>query len=191
MAIQSRGFLRGKGGNRADIVDSTFNHASDHFFDNREEVQHNNSTDAANVGTLTIPRNTLRQGSVIKVTSAGLCKGTNGTDTLTPVLNLIYGDSSPTTEALITGAALDVANNDIVSCESTILIHSIGTSGKFSATTKLNTDGNGVVTKVGITAGPKSIDTTTEIIINLNVDWSAANSGNRYTHTLHTAQIYG
>ena len=189
MAIQSRGFLRGKGGSRADQIDSAFNHASDHFFD-VANTQHNNSTDAANVGTIIIPRNTLRVGSVIKVTSAGTCVSTNSSDTLTPVLNLIHGDSSPTTVALLTGAALNVSNNDIVSCESTILITSIGTTGTFTATSKFNTDAAGVVTKAGIVAST-TIDTTTEIFIHLNVDWSVANASNQYTHLLHTAQIYG
>jgi hypothetical protein len=176
MAIQSRGFLRGKGGSRADQIDSAFNHASDHFFD-IANTQHNNSTDAANVGTVIIPRNTLRAGSVIKVTSAGTCVSTNSTNTLTPV-------------PLLTGAALDVADNDIVSCESTILITSIGTTGTFTATSKFNTDAAGVVTKAGIVAST-TVDTTTEIFIHLNVDWSVANADNQYTHLLHTAQIYG
>ena len=104
------------------ILDSKFNHVSDNVVGT--STTHNNSTDAADAGTLTISAGRLNVGTVIKVMSFGTCTSTNSTDTLTAVLNLTHG---ATTVALATGAALDVADNDVVQADSEIHILSATT----------------------------------------------------------------
>ena len=166
------------------LADSSFNHVTDNFIGT--STSHNNSTDAANVGTLTIPAGRLNTGTIIKVSSFGTCVSTNSTNTLTPVLNLTHGS---TTVALITGAALDVADNDIVSAESTIHILTTGTAGTFVAASSIITDAGS--TQLGAATTSTAIDTTVDLVITLNVDWSVANASNQYTHLSHIAQAFG
>ena len=170
------------------ILDSKFNHVSDaSVFAQVADTTHNNTTDAANVGTLTIPAGRLNAGSIIHLQSAGFVLDNNGTNTLTPVLNLVHGS---TTVALLTGAALDVADDDVVRLESWIQVRTVGSAGTFVACSNLQTDAGGT-TILSAVKTSTAVDTTGEINLNLNVDWSAAHADNEYTHLLHTCQIFG
>jgi len=70
-------------------------------------VEHENSTDAANIALFTIPANKLELGDIVRIKVFCTVVDSNGTDTLTPILN--FGGT-----AIATGAALDVADSDIV-----------------------------------------------------------------------------
>ena len=164
------------------ILDSKFNHVSDNVVGT--STTHNNSTDAADAGTLTIPAGRLNVGTVIKVMSFGTLTSTNGSDELTAILNLTHG---ATTVALASGAALDVADNDVVQADSEIHILSATT---FAAISKIHTDAAGG-TIVRNYVASTAIDTTVDLVITMNVDWSAANAADQYTHLVHTAQIFG
>ena len=164
------------------ILDSKFNHVSDNVVGT--STTHNNSTDAADAGTLTIPAGRLNVGTVIKVMSFGTLTSTNGSDELTAILNLTDGS---TTVALASGAALDVADNDVVQADSEIHILSATT---FAAISKIHTDAAGG-TIVRNYVASTAIDTTVDLVITMNVDWSAANAADQYTHLVHTAQIFG
>ena len=164
------------------ILDSKFNHVSDNVVGT--STTHNNSTDAEDAGTLTISAGRLNVGTVIKINSFGTCTSTNSTDTLTAILNLTHGS---TIVALATGAALDVADNDVVQAESEIHILSATT---FAAISKIHTDADGGTIVRKFTAST-AIDTTVDLVPTMNVDWSVANAGNQYTHLVHTAQIFG
>ena len=164
------------------ILDSKFNHVSDNVVGT--STTHNNSTDAADAGTLTISAGRLNVGTVIKINSFGTCTSTNSTDTLTAILNLTHGS---TTVALASGAALDVADNDVVQADSEIHILSATT---FAAISKIHTDAAGG-TIVRNYVASTAIDTTVDLVITMNVDWSAANAADQYTHLVHTAQIFG
>ena len=164
------------------ILDSKFNHVSDNVVGT--STTHNNSTDAADAGTLTISAGRLNVGTVIKVMSFGTLTSTNGSDELTAILNLTHGS---TTVALASGAALDVADNDVVQAESEIHILSATT---FAAISKIHTDAAGG-TIVRNYVASTAIDTTVDLVLTMNVDWSVANAGNQYTHLVHTAQIFG
>jgi len=172
--------------NFTDLVHSSFNHVSDHHAI-VAAATHTNTITAADMGTTTIPANTLMAGSVIKLTSAGHVVDQNGSDTLTPLLNLTHGS---TTVALATGAALAVADNDEVLIESTIQFYTVGATGTFVAVTKINTDAAGAVTLVN-TVTSTAVDTTAAITITANFDWSAAHADNEYQHLIHTAQVFG
>ena len=164
------------------ILDSKFNHVSDNVVGT--STTHNNSTDAADAGTLTISAGRLNVGTVIKVMSFGTLTSTNGSDELTAILNLTHGS---TTVALASGAALDVADNDVVQADSEIHILSATT---FAAISKIHTDADGGTIVRKYTAST-AIDTTVDLVITMNVDWSAANAADQYTHLVHTAQIFG
>ena len=164
------------------ILDSKFNHVSDNIVGT--STTHNNSTDAADAGTLTISAGRLNVGTVIKIMSFGTLTSTNASDELTAILNLTHGS---TTVALATAAALDVADNDVVQADSEIHILSATT---FAAISKIHTDAAGG-TIVRNYVASTAIDTTVDLVLTMNVDWNAANAANQYTHLVHTAQIFG
>ena len=166
------------------ILDSKFNHVSDaSTYAQVADTTHNNTTTAADVATLTIPAGRLNAGSLICVKSAGYVLDNNGSDTLTPVLKI--GSTT-----LLTGAALDVADDDVLMLEAWIQIRTSGASGTLVAAGKLNTDGGGATTLVATTTST-AIDTTSAQAIVLNMDWSASHGDNEYTHLIHTAQVFG
>ena len=166
------------------ILDSKFNHVSDaSTFAQLTTTTHDNTTDAADVATLTIPAGRLNAGSLICVKSAGYVLDNNSSDTLTPVLKI--GSTT-----LLTGAALDVADNDVLMLEAWIQVRTIGAAGTLVAVGKLNTDAGGTTTLVATTRST-AVDTTSSQAIVLNVDWSAANADNEYRHLIHTCQIFG
>lgn len=138
---------------------------------------HTNTTDEALFDTqLSIPANTLKAGSVIKVRFQGIATATNSTDTLT--IKLYIGGLAGT--ALLTGTATDVANNDIFCGEATIVMRTIGESGTFVAVgshAKVPAASGTAVPVYQITAST-SIDTTAAIVLGVGADWSVANSGN-------------
>ena len=188
MGQNSLTFLKNDNRDFNNILDSKFNHISDaSVFAQVADTTHNNTTDAANVASLEIPANRLNAGSIIHLQSAGFVLDNNGTDTLTPLLNLLHGS---TTVELAAGAALDVADNDIIRFDSWIQVRTIGTAGTFVSCTKLNVDSAGGTNKDVITTST-AVDTTTAIRLAVNLDWSAANADNEYTHLIHTCQIFG
>ena len=182
MGQKSLTFLKNSNRDFNNILDSKFNHVSDNVVGT--STTHNNTTDAADAGTLTISAGRLNVGTVIKINSFGTCTSTNSTDTLTAILNLTHGS---TTVALASGAALDVADDDVVHAESEIHILSATT---FAAISKIHTDAAGG-TIVRNYVASTAIDTTVDLTLVMNVDWSAANAANQYTHLIHTAQVLG
>ena len=184
MGQKTLSFLKNGNSDFNNILDSKFNHISDaSVFAQVADTTHNNTTDAANVASLEIPAGRLNAGSIIHLQSAGFVLDNNGSDTLTPVLNL-------NSTALLTGAALDVADNDVLRLESWIQIRTIGAAGTFVACSNLQTDAGGT-TILSAVKTSTAVDTTADITLALNVDWSAANADNEYTHLLHTCQIFG
>ena len=188
MGQKTLSFLKNGNSDFNNILDSKFNHISDaSVFAQVADTTHNNTTDAANVASLEIPAGRLNAGSIIHLQSAGFVLDNNGSDTLTPVLNLLHG---ATTVGLLTGAALDVADNDVLRLESWIQIRTIGKAGTFVACSNLQTDAGGTTILSAVTTST-AVDTTAAIRLALNVDWSAANADNEYTHLIHTCQIFG
>ena len=182
MGQKSLTFLKNSNRDFNNILDSKFNHVSDNVVGT--STTHNNTTDAADAGTLTISAGRLNVGTVIKINSFRTCTSTNSTDTLTAILNLTHGS---TTVALASGAALDVADDDVVHAESEIHILSATT---FAAISKIHTDAAGG-TIVRNYIASTAIDTTVDLVITMNCDWSVAHAENIYTQLIHTAQIFG
>ena len=132
--------------------------------------EHENSTDAADLFSYTIRPNTLEVGDIVRVKVFCTVVDSNGTDTLTPVLN--FGGT-----AIATGAALDVADSDIVYAWADVHVTAIGSSGTMTAISEIRTDANGG-TSVTAATNLSSKDTTGGLAVALNVDWDAAHADN-------------
>jgi len=132
--------------------------------------EHENTTTAADIFSYTIPANTLEVGDIVRIKVFCTVIDSNGTDTLTPVLN--FGGS-----AIATGAALDVADSDIVFAEADVHVTATGSSGTCTAIAEIRTDALGAVHVIAQTA-LTSMDTTGGLAVALNVDWDAAHADN-------------
>ena len=132
--------------------------------------EHENSTDAADMFSYTIPANTLEKGDIVRIKVFCTVVDSNGTDTLTPILK--FGGT-----AIATGAALDVADDDIVYAWADVHVTAVGSSGTMTAIAEIRTDALGAVHVIGAT-NLTSKDTTAGIAVALNVDWDAAHADN-------------
>ena len=150
---------------------------------------HTNSTTETLLGSYSIPADTLKAGSVIKVRYQGIATATNGTDTL--LVKLYIGGLSGT--ALLTGTATDVANDNIFAGEATIVIRTAGASGTLVAV-GTHTDvpaASGTATQ-GITeiTASTTVDTTAAQVIGVGADWSAASASNSCRLDILVVEIY-
>ena len=132
--------------------------------------EHENSTDAADLFSYQIPANTLEKGDIVRIKVFCTVVDSNGTDTLTPILK--FGGT-----AIATGAALDVADNDIVYAWADVHVTTAGSSGAMTAIGEIRTDANGG-TSVTAATNLSSKDTTAALAVALNVDWDAAHADN-------------
>jgi len=132
--------------------------------------EHENTTTAADLFSYTIPANTLEKGDIVRIKCFATVIDSNGSDTLTPILN--FGGT-----AIATGAALDVADSDIVYAWADVHCTATGSSGTCTAIAEIRTDALGAVHVIGQTA-LTSMDTTGGLAVALNVDWDAAHADN-------------
>ena len=132
--------------------------------------EHENTTDAADLFSYSIPANTLEVGDIVRVKIYATVIDNNGSDELTPVLNFAGS-------AICSGAALDVADDDLVWASADIHVLKVGSAGSMQAFADLRTDANGTVHKAEANV-LTSKDTTAAIAIALNMDWNAANADN-------------
>ena len=132
--------------------------------------EHENSTDAADMFSYTIPANTLEKGDIVRIKVFCTVVDSNSSDTLTPILK--FGGT-----AIATGAALDVADDDIVYAWADVHCTATGSSGTCTAIGEIRTDALGAVHVIATTA-LTSMDTTGGLAVALNVDWDAAHADN-------------
>ena len=132
--------------------------------------EHENSTDAADLFSYQIPANTLEKGDIVRIKVFCTVVDSNGSDTLTPILN--FGGT-----AIATGAALDVADSDIVYAWADVHVTATGSSGTMTAIAEIRTDALGAVHVIAAT-NLTSKDTTDSLAVALNVDWDAAHADN-------------
>ena len=132
--------------------------------------EHENTTDAADIAMYSIPANKLEVGDIVRIKVFCTVVDSNGSDTLTPILK--FGGT-----AIATGAALDVADSDIVYAWADVHVTATGSSGTMTAIAEIRTDANGS-TSVTAATNLTSKDTTGTLDVVLNVDWSVANADN-------------
>lgn len=135
----------------------------------------NTVTETAFSEKYTLPKNSVRAGTVIRVRFQGIATATNGTDTL--AVKLYVGGLSGT--AILTLAARDVANNDIFTGEAVVVIRTIGSTGTFVSTgsAPANPNAAGTATNQYSTASA-TINTAIDNDISVSAQWSMANAGN-------------
>ena len=141
------------------------------LFSSAAQNTHSNSTDAADLCSYVIPKNTLAVGDIIKVTVRATVVDTNSTDTLTPTFN--FGGT-----AIASGAALDVADSDIVWVDALIMVRAVGASGTMTAHSeiKTNTGDTDVFASTALTS--KNTVADAGLALALDVDWSVAHAEN-------------
>ena len=132
--------------------------------------EHENTTDAANLFSYQIEPDKLELGDIVRIKVFCTVVDSNSTDTLTPILK--FGGT-----AVATGAALDVADDDIVYAWADVHVTATGSSGTMTAISEIRTDALGATVVIGQTA-LTSKDTTGALEVALNVDWSAAHADN-------------
>jgi hypothetical protein len=129
--------------------------------------EHENTVTAADLFSYTIPANKLEVGDIVRIKVFCTVVDSNSTDTLTPVLNFAGS-------AIATGAALDVADSDIVYAWADVHVTS---STAMTAISEIRSDANGSVSVTAAT-NLSSKDITADIAVALNVDWSVAHADN-------------
>lgn len=146
------------------------------------------SSETAFDTSYTIPANTLRAGSVIKVRFQGIATATNSTDTLT--IKLYIGGLTGT--AIFTSTATDATNNDIFAGEGIIVIRTIGSSGTFVASgsyTKVE-GASGSAARVDFVTASTAIDTTTSKAVTASATWSTNSASNSCRMDIFAVEVY-
>ena len=123
-----------------------------------------------------IPANTLKAGTVLKIRYQGIATATHTTDTL--AIKLYIGGLSGT--ALISHAATDVADNNVFQGEYTLIIRTAGASGTMvgCGTYKSVPAAEGTMTTKDDILASTTIDTTVAQVIGVSATWSVADTGN-------------
>jgi len=123
-----------------------------------------------------IPANTLKAGTRIRVRFSGIATATNSTDTLT--IKLYLGGLAGT--AILTGTATDVANDNIFTGEAEIVIRTAGASGTMVAIASgsIVPAATRVAVPVYQITAETVIDTTAAQVVGVGADWSTNNAGN-------------
>ncbi len=141
------------------------------------------------LGSYSIPADTLKAGTVVKVRFQGIATATNSSDTLT--VKLYIGGLAGT--AILTGTATDVANNNIFAGEALIQIRTAGSPGTLVAV-GTHTDvpaASGTATHgiCEITAST-NVDTAVAQVVGVGGTWSSTNAGNSCRLDILVVEIY-
>jgi hypothetical protein len=150
---------------------------------------HSDSTTETALASYTIPADTLKAGTVVKVRYQGIATATNSSDTLT--IKLYLGGLSGT--ALLTGTATDVANNNIFAGEAMIVIRTAGASGTFVSVgthTEVPAASGTAVHDVTEIVASTAIDTTATVAVAVGADWSVASASNSCRMDIFVVEIY-
>lgn len=154
----------------------------------RSTVHSDTTTEALFDTQYSIPANTLKAGSVIKVRFQGIATSTNSTDTLT--IKLYIGGLTGT--AILTGTATNATNDDIFTGEATITVRTAGASGTMVAIASGNIvpAATRVAVPVFQITGSTTLDTTAAQVIGVGADWSVAHADNDAYLDIMVVEIY-
>jgi hypothetical protein len=133
--------------------------------------------------TAVLPASYLQAGDVIKVRAQVVATATNSTDTLT--LALLIGAT-----AIITTAAVDVANGDVGYFDFDITVRTIGASGTLVATGSSALGTPGTVTAKPAFLASTAVDTTAAQTIGVQATWSTNNAGNSCRLDVLNVQLF-
>ena len=144
---------------------------SEVLYRNNGGATHTNSTDDADLFQYTIPANKLAVGDIVRIKVYATVTDNNSTDTLTPVLK--FGGT-----AIATGAALDVADDDVVYAKADVFVTAIGSSGTMTACGEISTNTGDISVKDTTLLTSKDTTAAAGLAIVINMDWSAAHAEN-------------
>jgi hypothetical protein len=150
---------------------------------------HTNSTDEAVLGSFEIPANTIKAGTLVKVRYQGIATATNSTDTLTVVLRC--GPTTLVGQALITHAAVDVADGDIFEGEFTLVARAApGAAAACVGVGSFQTTGAaGTATRKGAYLASTNFATNGALLMEVTADWSVASAGNSCRLDILTVEV--
>lgn len=131
----------------------------------------NTNTETAFSTSYTVPPSFLTAGRGLEICYQGIATSTNGTDTL-----LIKAKIGST--ALITTAAVDVANDNIFTGCTRVAIRTDGASGTFVAMGSYADPGAAGAALKNAYKASTAIDTTASQAVTVSATWSAASASN-------------
>jgi hypothetical protein len=140
----------------------------------------NTTTETAFSTAFSIPANSLKVGSLIKIRYQGIATATNGSDTLAVKLYLATDTTAGAIvgTALISHAATDVSNSDVFTGEYELIVRTVGASGTVVGvgTYKSIPAAEGTMTVKDDILASTALDTTVSQIVAVSATWSAASS---------------
>lgn len=149
----------------------------------------NTTTEALFDKQYSVPANTLKAGTVVRIRFQGIATATNSTDTL--LIKLYIGGLAGT--ALLTGTATDVANSDIFAGWFELVIRTAGASGTmvgFGAHTDVPAASGTAAMSIAEILASTAIDTTAAQVIGVGADWSVASASNSARLDILTVEIF-
>lgn len=129
-----------------------------------------------------IPANTLKAGTLVRVRFQGIATATNATDTLAIALKIGSTDAAPPVggTTLISMTATDVTNNDVFTGEFELICRTAGAGGTMVGvgTYKSIPAAEGTMTIKDDILASTAVDTTAAQLLAVSATWSVANAGN-------------
>jgi hypothetical protein len=140
---------------------------------------HTNTTDETVLASVTIPANSIRNGGVVRVSFMAICTATNSTDTAT--IRLRIGGTTLTGTAVLTGAAVDVANSSFVT--GYFELHCRETPNSAASCVGWGWLSNFGTSSTGVAPVPQALAATdfatdAAILVEVTNDWSVASGSN-------------
>lgn len=132
---------------------------------------------AFSTGAYTIPANTLKAGTTIRVRLWGDCPSTNAADTLTITLRL--GAAGVAAQVVSQTSAVDVANGDTFVMDVWIVIRTAGGAGTMVASSQWQLGVPDTATFRADTMASSAIDTTMARDLTATATWSAASTADQ------------
>lgn len=133
-----------------------------------------------------MPANTLKAGTMVKIRYQGIATTTVANDTL--LIKLVIGGVGGT--ALITAAAVDVANSDTFSGEFVLQCRTAGTTGTVVGTGVYKTTAaEGTMTAKDDILPSTTLNTTTQQVIGVTATWNTTNANSARLDVM-TVEIY-
>ncbi len=166
-----KAFVINPGGYQVRLVGNAFVSTNDRTVAN---TTYSNATPSTGVGALTLPADRLVVGTVFRV-QAWMTASTSGTSvTLTIALELLSG--------VIVSATVQPSGsawtNKLILFEGFVVVDAVGASGSASGVATLTP--SGFVGVSGLGTGT-TVDTTTDVPLDLSAAWSVASSSNTVT----------
>jgi hypothetical protein len=156
------------------------------------------STEISNTATETpfslvynMPANMLTAGTIVRVRYQGIATATHTTDTLTIKLVIGGTTTNATGTALITTAAVDVADNNIFTGEVSLVCRTAGASGTMVAVGSYTDPGSAGGTVKSAYLASTTVDTTAALPIKVTATWSAADTGNSCRLDILNVEVLG